>query len=110
MLREWLTGARSRSVSRMCQYQPECPTTRHRPGTKCPVRVSIENHNRKVDEQNRQAVWTLIIVVALAALAFAFWWFFIRESATGIGLPVLDDLLLGMTSVPSLLHANSSAA
>lgn len=94
----------------MCQYQPECPRTRHRPGTKCPVRVSIENHNRKVDEQNRQALWALIVVVALAALAFAFWWFFMREGATGIGLPVLDDLPLGMAGVPSLPHAISTAA
>lgn len=81
-------------VSLMCQYQPTCPTTRHRPGTRCPVRVSIENHNRKVDVKNRQAVWSLIVVLIIIAVAVAAYWFFLRPEATGMGIPALDNLLL----------------
>ena len=72
------TGLRATMVGLMCQYQPECPTTRHRPGTKCPVRVRIENHNRKVDEQNRQAVWALVVLLVIAGGAFAAWWFLLK--------------------------------
>lgn len=31
----------------MCQYNATCPTTRHRPGTVCPVEVRRENRERK---------------------------------------------------------------
>ena len=78
----------------MCQYQSECPTTRHRPGTQCPVRVSIENHNRKVDQQNRATIWGVVFLVVIAALVFSFYLLFIRSGATGIGVPAIDELFL----------------
>lgn len=78
----------------MCQYQSECPTTRHRPGTKCPLRVSIENHNRKVDAENRGAMWGFIGLAVIAAGMFAYFWFYVRDGSTGIGIPALDDLLI----------------
>lgn len=65
-------------VGPMCQYQSDCPTTRHRPGTKCPVRTRIENHNRKVDEQNRQGAIALLILIIVLGGAVAAWWFLLR--------------------------------
>ena len=62
----------------MCQYHSECPTTRHREGTQCPVIVSIEKHNRKVDEQNRQNVISLIVIGGIAIIGFAVYWFMFR--------------------------------
>lgn len=59
----------------MCQYQSTCPTTRHRPGTKCPERTRIENHNRKVDAQNRANLIGAIVVIGLIVVAGAVFWF-----------------------------------
>ncbi|MEB4615848.1 hypothetical protein [Leucobacter sp. M11] len=78
----------------MCQYQSTCPTTRHRPGTQCPVRVSIEKHNRKVHEQNIRLLWTLVFVVAVLAIGLGLYWFFLRDGALGIGIPAIDNLLM----------------
>ncbi|MBL3682635.1 hypothetical protein D3229_09860 [Leucobacter aridicollis] len=75
----------------MCQYQPTCPTTRHREGTTCPERVRIQKHNQKVQKRNAEvrehnrkvdlenrvgAVVAIVAVVAVAALAV--WWFLLR--------------------------------
>lgn len=94
----WISGSHPTSLGVMCQYQSECPTTRHRPGTKCPVRVGIENHNRKVDEANRGIGWGIAGLIVLAILVGAFVWFYAWEGATGSGIPFFDDLILGTSA------------
>ncbi len=75
----------------MCQYQPTCPTTRHREGTTCPERIRIQKHNQKVQKRNAEvrehnrkvdlenrvgAVVAIVAVVAVAALGI--WWLLLR--------------------------------
>ena len=76
----------------MCQYQESCPTTRHRPGTRCSVDVRIDNHNARVDAQNRQALITLGVLVV--GLGIAAYFLFFRDGATGIGIPAIDGIFL----------------
>ena len=80
------------TISNVCQYQDSCPTTRHRAGTKCPVEVRIDNHNARVDAQNKQALSALAVVVVM--LGIAAYILFFRERATGIGVPAIDQLFL----------------
>lgn len=58
----------------MCQYNDTCPTTRHRPGTVCPVEVRARNREAR---QVRQ-LWGVVTVLAITAGTYGFWWFFIR--------------------------------
>ena len=69
----------------MCQYMAECPTTRHREGTQCPMLVRKQNRIRKVEEHNKKiedealiAVWILIALLAVGAAGAAIYWFFVR--------------------------------
>lgn len=77
----------------MCQYQSDCPTTRHRPGTQCPVRVGIQNHNRKVEAERLQTLWGIVVLVVILGVGFAAYWFLFRDGATGIGVPAIDELV-----------------
>ena len=53
----------------MCQYTDRCPTTKHRPGTRCPVIVRQENQRRKL-------VGSLIAVLIMAAVFAAVYFYF----------------------------------
>lgn len=58
----------------MCQYNDRCPTTRHRPGTVCPVEVRDRNRARKQTAQ----LWSAVAVLAFALIALNVYWFFIK--------------------------------
>ncbi|WP_158336157.1 hypothetical protein [Bifidobacterium actinocoloniiforme] len=55
----------------MCQYDPECPVHRHRPGTTCPVvyrkRMAVirEQERREQQRQDRIAVLVALVVVVV---------------------------------------------
>ena len=50
----------------MCQYSERCPTTKHRPGTRCPVIVRRDNQNRKL----ASALVLAIVMVAAFAIVY----------------------------------------
>lgn len=58
----------------MCQFNATCPTTRHRPGTVCPVDVRARN---RADKQVRQ-LWALAFGLAALLVMAGAYWFFIR--------------------------------
>jgi len=49
----------------MCQYNDRCPTTKHRPGTVCPLEVRDANRKRKQIAQ----LWSGGIVLAIGLIA-----------------------------------------
>lgn len=55
----------------MCQYDPECPVHRHRPGTTCPVvyrkRMAVirEQEQREQQRQDRIAVLEALVGVVV---------------------------------------------
>lgn len=55
----------------MCQYDPECPVHRHRPGTTCPVvyrkRMAVirEQERREQQKQDRIAVLEALVGVVV---------------------------------------------
>lgn len=77
-------------VSGMCQYNDRCPTTRHRPGTQCPVEVRDRNREDRLVSQ----LWGLVVIVAIFGLALGYYWFYLREGATGLGFAPMDNLFL----------------
>ncbi len=54
----------------MCQYNDRCPTTKHRPGTVCPVEVRQRNEAAKA----RHA----LILIGVMAIGFGVYWLLIR--------------------------------
>ncbi|KAM9866728.1 hypothetical protein ACIFOC_00420 [Leucobacter aridicollis] len=51
----------------MCQYNDRCPTTTHRPGTRCPVEVREQNRADKQREQLKgmAAVFSVMLVAGV---------------------------------------------
>ncbi len=59
----------------MCQYNATCPTTRHRPGTVCPVEVRRENRERRVARQ----LWGAVVALAIMAVTYGLvYWYVLR--------------------------------
>lgn len=58
----------------MCQYDPECPVHRHRPGTTCPVvyrkRMAVirEQERREQQRQDRIAVLEALVGVVVVCV------------------------------------------
>ena len=52
--------------------------------------MRIDNHNARVDAQNKKALSTLAVVVVM--LSIAAYVLFFREGAMGIGVPAIDQL------------------
>lgn len=60
----------------VCQYDPECPVHRHRPGTTCPVvyrkRMAAareaERRQRQRDELIGVVVFVAVVIIGLAIL------------------------------------------
>lgn len=60
----------------MCQYDPECPVHRHRPGTTCPVVYrkkmaaarEAEHRQRQRDELIGIVVFVAVVIVGFAIL------------------------------------------
>lgn len=65
-------------VRGMCPYGSASPTTPHREGTKYPVIVGMNNHNRKVKKEGRQVKIVFFVLLAVAAPALSLYWFVIR--------------------------------
>ncbi|WP_449283225.1 hypothetical protein [Leucobacter sp.] len=65
------------------------------------MNVRIENHNRKVEEERRQAIIAMIVlaVIAVGAVCVFGYLFYFREGATGSGIPFLDEMLLNPAMV-----------
>lgn len=60
---------RASMLGGMCQYDPECPVHRHRPGTTCPAvyrkRRAAEREAERRQRQRDSALGLVIFVVAL---------------------------------------------
>ena len=72
MGKSWWRESDAAYAGVMCQYDPECPVHRHRPGTTCPV-VYRKRRAAIRAKQQRKVMWfsitvNVIIVVFLAAI------------------------------------------
>ncbi|MCT6836360.1 MAG: hypothetical protein M3036_01735 [Bifidobacteriales bacterium] len=62
----------------VCQYDPECPVHRHRPGTTCPV-VYRKQRAAIRARQQRKAMWfsifvnTIIVVLVIVSITHPEW-------------------------------------
>jgi hypothetical protein len=57
----------------MCQYNATCPTTRHRPGTVCPVEVRRENRERRAAAK----LWGAVVALAFTAVSYGLVYLFV---------------------------------
>lgn len=59
----------------MCQYDPECPVHRHRPGTTCPVvyrkRMAALREEERREEQRQDRIAALVSIVVLVVILVA---------------------------------------
>lgn len=78
----------------MCQFTERCPTTKHRPGTRCPVEVRDKNREDKLIAQ----LWGLVIMVAVFGIGLGVHWLYFRAEASGLGFAPLDDLFMSSGS------------
>ncbi|KUF05532.1 hypothetical protein [Leucobacter sp. G161] len=72
----------------MCQFNERCPSTKHRPGTRCPVEVRNRNREDKLIAQ----LWGLVIMVAVFGIGLGVYWLYYRAGASGLGFAPLDDI------------------
>lgn len=74
----WWVGSDAAYAGVMCQYDPECPVHRHRPGTTCPV-VYRKQRAAIRARQQRKAMWfsifvnTIIVVFVIVSITHPEW-------------------------------------